>query len=38
MPPGAGLCSRCAYPKLKLMDQVREVMCLPHHSIRTERS
>ncbi len=25
-------------PKLKLMDQVREVMRLKHYSIRTERS
>ena len=26
------------YPKLKLLDQMREVMRLKHYSIRTERS
>jgi hypothetical protein len=35
--PGAGFEAVVPNPKLKLMDQVREVMRLRHYSIRTER-
>jgi len=36
--PGAGFEAVVPNPKLKLLDQVREVMRLRHYSIRTERS
>ena len=35
--PGAGFQALIPNPKLTLLDQVREVMRLPHYSIRTER-
>lgn len=36
--PGAGSASVIPNPKLKLLDQIREVMRVKHYSIRTERT
>ena len=36
--PGAGFEAVIPNPKLKLLDQVREMMRLRHYSIRTERT